>query len=168
MRQCNMPTLLQIMVCRLFGTKPLSEPILPFCQLGPKEHASVKFRLKFNSFHSRKCTWKIVVCWSVNRSICSPLRAEFWKHFFKNKLEFHIDLISVYILMAFDLVITHQVNRQLMKCFCEYFREHDDVIKWKHFPRYWPFVRGIHRSTVNSRTKASDAELWCFLWSASE
>ena len=26
---------------------------------------------------------------------------------------------------------------------------HDDVIKWKHFPRYWPFVRGIHRSAVN-------------------
>ena len=30
---------------------------------------------------------------------------------------------------------------------------HDDVIKWKHFPRYWPFVRGIHRSTVNSPQK---------------
>ena len=27
------------------------------------------------------------------------------------------------------------------------------VIKWKHFPRYWPFVRGIHRSTVNSPHK---------------
>ena len=27
---------------------------------------------------------------------------------------------------------------------------HDDVIKWKHFPRYWPFLRGIHRSPVNS------------------
>ena len=27
---------------------------------------------------------------------------------------------------------------------------HDDVIKWKHFPRYWPFVRGIHWSPVNS------------------
>ena len=27
---------------------------------------------------------------------------------------------------------------------------HDDVIKWKHFPRYWPSVRGIHRSPVNS------------------
>ena len=25
---------------------------------------------------------------------------------------------------------------------------HDDVIKWKHFPLYWPFVRGIHRSPV--------------------
>ena len=30
---------------------------------------------------------------------------------------------------------------------------HDDVIKWKHFPRYWQFVRGIHRSTVNSPHK---------------
>ena len=39
--------------------------------------------------------------------------------------------------------------------------KHDDVIKWKHFPRHWPFVRGIHprywpsvrgihRSPVNS------------------
>ena len=30
---------------------------------------------------------------------------------------------------------------------------HDDVIKWKHFPRYWPFVRGIHQSLVNSPHK---------------
>ena len=30
---------------------------------------------------------------------------------------------------------------------------HDDVIKCKHFPRYWPFVRGIHRSPVNSPHK---------------
>ena len=30
---------------------------------------------------------------------------------------------------------------------------HDDVTKWKHFPRYWPFVRGIQRSPVNSPHK---------------
>ena len=30
---------------------------------------------------------------------------------------------------------------------------HDDVIKWKHYTRYWPFVRGIHRSPVNSPHK---------------
>ena len=30
---------------------------------------------------------------------------------------------------------------------------HDDVIKWRHFPRYWPFVRRIHRSPVNSPHK---------------
>ena len=40
---------------------------------------------------------------------------------------------------------------------------HDDVIKWKHFPRYCPFG---HRWIP--RTKASDMELWCFLWSAPE
>ena len=32
-------------------------------------------------------------------------------------------------------------------------RHHNDVIKWKHFLRYWPFVRGIHRSPVNSPHK---------------
>ena len=30
---------------------------------------------------------------------------------------------------------------------------HEDVIKWKHFLRYWPFVRGIRRSPVNSPHK---------------
>ena len=46
---------------------------------------------------------------------------------------------------------------------------HDDVIKWKYFPRYWPFVRGIHQSLVESPfTKGSGAELWCFRWSALE
>ena len=34
---------------------------------------------------------------------------------------------------------------------------HDDVTKWKHFPRYWPFVRGIHQSPVNSPHKGQ----WC-------
>ena len=30
---------------------------------------------------------------------------------------------------------------------------HDDVMEWKLFSRYWPFVRGIHRSPVNSPHK---------------
>ena len=33
-------------------------------------------------------------------------------------------------------------------------KNHDDVIKWKHFPRCWPFVRRIHRSPVNSPHKS--------------
>ena len=36
----------------------------------------------------------------------------------------------------------------------EWIVHHDDVIKWKHFPHYWPFVRGIHRSLVNSTHKS--------------
>ena len=42
---------------------------------------------------------------------------------------------------------------------------HDDVIKWKHFPRYWPFVRGIHRSLVNSPHKGQWRRAFMFLWS---
>ena len=38
-------------------------------------------------------------------------------------------------------------------CHKKKYLKHDDVIKWKHFPRYWPFVRGIHRSPVNSPHK---------------
>ena len=30
---------------------------------------------------------------------------------------------------------------------------HNDVIKWKHFPCYWHFVRWIHRSPVDSHHK---------------
>ena len=41
---------------------------------------------------------------------------------------------------------------------------HDGVIKWKHFPRYWPSTG--HRWIP--LTKASDAELWGFLRSAPE
>ena len=33
------------------------------------------------------------------------------------------------------------------------FTYHDDVIKWKLFPRYWQFARGIHRFPVNSPHK---------------
>ena len=45
---------------------------------------------------------------------------------------------------------------------------HDDVPKWKHFPRYWPFERIIHRSPMSSPHKGRDVELWYFLWSALE
>ena len=33
---------------------------------------------------------------------------------------------------------------------CSLRAHHDDVINWKHFSRYWLFVRGIYRSPVNS------------------
>ena len=41
-------------------------------------------------------------------------------------------------------------NVALWICDCK----HDGVIKWKCFPRYWPFVQGIHRSPVNSLRKS--------------
>ena len=43
---------------------------------------------------------------------------------------------------------------------------HNDVIKWKHFPRYWPFVRGIHRPPVNSPHKGQwrGALMFTLIW----
>ena len=43
---------------------------------------------------------------------------------------------------------------------------HDDVIKWKHFPRNWPFARGIHRSPVNSTHKGQwrGALMFSLIW----
>ena len=32
---------------------------------------------------------------------------------------------------------------------------HDDVMTWKHYLHYWPFVRGIHWSPVDSPHKGS-------------
>ena len=37
---------------------------------------------------------------------------------------------------------------------------HDNVIKWKHFPLYWPFVRGIHRSPLNELCYYHRQILW--------
>ena len=37
---------------------------------------------------------------------------------------------------------------------------HDDVITWKHCPRKWPFVRGIHRSPVKTPYKSQWRGAW--------
>ena len=60
--------------------------------------------------------------------------------------------------------MTHEFNisaRKLWPCAL------DDVIKWKHFPRYWPFVWGIHRSLVNSPHKFQwrGALMFSLIWS---
>ena len=47
----------------------------------------------------------------------------------------------------------HRLSVKLQKTCANLVVIHDDVMKWSHFPRYWPFVRGIHRSPVNSPHK---------------
>ena len=43
---------------------------------------------------------------------------------------------------------------------------HDDIIEWKHFPHYWPFVRGTHRSPVDSPHKGQwhGALMFSLIW----
>ena len=66
------------------------------------------------------------------------------------------DVITKFATDKFNCYEKYIVNKgmqgQTMEKLWELYRN-DDVIKWKHFPRYWPFVREIHRSPVNSPHK---------------
>ena len=50
---------------------------------------------------------------------------------------------TIYTIWVFPL------SNENSKC-VTFFLLHDDIIKRKHFPCHWPFVRGIRRSPVNS------------------
>ena len=50
--------MVQIMACRLFDAKPLTEPMLTYCELKPWEQTSVKLEWKYQTFLSWKYTWK--------------------------------------------------------------------------------------------------------------
>ena len=65
------------------------------------------------------------------------------KNIFQTVFEYS-EKLSPCLLKSNLLTSMHQLG--LTKCNGPW---HDDVIKWKHFPRYWPFVWGIHRSPVN-------------------
>ena len=71
-----------------------------------------------------------------------------WSFLSNETGEFH-KAIDIHVLQEFFLFISR--FDWLMRVWAGF--SHDDVIKWKHFPRYWPFVRGIHRSAVNSPHK---------------
>ena len=45
------------MAWRLFGARPLPEPMLAYCHLDSWEQISVKFESEFYHFYSRKCIW---------------------------------------------------------------------------------------------------------------
>ena len=58
MRQIIKAVLFQIMARRLFGPKPLSKPMMCYCQIEPLGINSMKIWSKYKTSHSRKSTWK--------------------------------------------------------------------------------------------------------------
>ena len=52
MRQCTWLSLVQVVACRLFGAKPLPEPMLLICQSDPWEQVSVKLEFECYPFHT--------------------------------------------------------------------------------------------------------------------
>ena len=58
MRQWTGSALVKAMACRLFGSKPLPEPMLANCQLDSSKQISAKFESEFYHFYLKKCIWK--------------------------------------------------------------------------------------------------------------
>ena len=68
----------------------------------------------------------------------------------------HVEAISSVIIWitTFLKLLSHRLGTRGLKVFkSKSISNHDDVIKWKHFPCDWPSVWGIHRSPVNSPHK---------------
>ena len=73
----------------------------------------------------------------------------------------HFHEILLLLIVKGGAINFDALHQLLYLCHCEFvlaltirditwiYIYNDDVIKWEHFPRYWPFVRGIHRSPVN-------------------
>ena len=96
------------------------------------------FSSNFDNEHERG--WQISLIWAIARHIISE--------------HVQFDTLTIFLHM-YNCVVIMFVLSSYTFCFlyCTSSCLHDDVIKWKHFPRYWPFVRGIHRSPVNSPHK---------------
>ena len=123
--------LVQIMVCRLNGAKPLSEPVLTYCQLNPKEHISMEFYLEFKYFHWRKCIW---TCHLQNGSHFSQMRLDgllslqkfrathFWHIIFSNFLTMDTPWLNcegrIWDLIWVQIWIS--VKHKLLQCSIQY------------------------------------------------
>ena len=170
-------TYIYICSCMIYTNYICMYPIIWHSALGMK--TDICFRCIAHYLRDRRMIWKrFPYCWCfcswihrypLNSLPKWPVMQSFDTYFLmwasrtaiKDAITFtwhHCNMTS-----SFHHVLYHQVPPIRVTCF-----RHDDVIKWKHFPRTWPFVRGIHRSRWIPNTKASDAELWCFLWSVSE
>ena len=97
---------------------------------------------------------------NLSESICINKSVTCWVEFPSNGVPGGVHL-TLWRFMSWELLHTYHDWCDYVRRFCWQLvmtrpgsvLHHDDVIKWKRFPRYWPFVRGIHRSPVNSLHK---------------
>ena len=131
-------------------------------------HSHIYFTLFWDAFI---CAGPCMVVLSANSSVtdnsseprsrvpCSHSKKHtWWRHQMETfNLRWNDKCMNIQGLLWLTSMVTHFVNSL-----------YDDVIKWKHFPRYWPFVRGIHRSPVNSPHKGQWRGALMFFLSAPE
>ena len=83
--------------------------------------------------------WQDFVLWAANSALCCSL---YWVKLFLSLTHWLLsdfaNISKVWFSNSFtDWYTEHTCVLALSGPF-----HHDDVTKWKHFPRYWPFVRG--------------------------
>ena len=71
----------------------------------------------------------------------------------KNDRHFTDDILKYFSETKFLIEIAQKIIIVALYTMYPIEYAHDDVIKWKNLPRYWPLVRGIHWSPVNSPHK---------------
>ena len=146
--------LVQIMACRLFGAKPLSEPMLAYCQLDSWEQFSVKFESEFYHFHSRKCLWicHLPTC----RSFCpggDELSQVTWQHLIRAENPVHYwDEKSRSILLC-SVGITRHLEQKLivvLSIVCSVFHKNPVHFPFILLSVYISFVPMVHNGIVLS------------------
>ena len=76
--------------------------------------------------------------------------------------------MSQYAVQYYIGFVVHVPQMPSIMLLAKLIRFHDDVIKWKHFRLTGPLWGEFTGDRWIPLTKANDAGLWSFLWSASE
>ena len=131
------------MACYLISVKPLSEPMLEYCELDPKEQTSVKFLSEFTYFHTRKCNWAYCMRNGVHfvlASMCYTSHLKCIVFFSIMNRKYRIDRCLWLLLATYSICL-------LMCRFVELqFRRSYLIVKWKHayfIAALYECVRGL-------------------------
>ena len=71
--------LVQVMACRLFGTKPLPEPMLNYYQFNPQQQTSAKLEPKYilfideNALENVVCEMAVILYWEIWVNVIHPM-----------------------------------------------------------------------------------------------
>ena len=119
-------------------------------------------RQKYDWWYSTHRAWYIIAS-GVGRDQCTQEKVNMLRGRSSKKCNsiteifpgcnFYLWLFQVSCIFRNNMVLKKICLRKYYIChflldvnFDEYTHHpHDDAIKWKYFPRYWPFVRGINR-----------------------
>ena len=181
MRHWTGSALLQIMAYRLFGANPLPTPMLGYCQLDPWEQPSVKYQSKYkifiheNAFENIVCDTAAIlfkVRWFNPSTMLAQCRGQ-------DVFHFSFCFVAVmYVSRWNENVISIKLSSSVggaWSCYLDNCR----------YSQWWKFLQNflVMMTSFNGnffrvtghlcgefighqwipRTKASDADLWCFL-----